>query len=66
MKLIDDKPYREVRCQHCHALICFEYIFAGRIAVDKCPKCGKKSVYTYKHIKTADNQTIINDEFSVK
>lgn len=66
MKMIAGKPYREVRCPHCHVLICYEYIFAGRIALDKCPKCGKESVFTFKHSKTTDNQAIIEDEFSVK
>lgn len=64
MKIIDGKPYREVRCNACHALICYEYIFAGRIAIDNCPKCGEKSVFTYKHIKTTNNVEVIDKEFT--
>ena len=63
MKVIDGKPYREVRCNNCHALIGYEYIFAGRFAIDKCPKCGTKSVFIFKHMRTQDNEKIISEEF---
>lgn len=66
MKIIDNKPYREVRCPNCHALICYEYVFAGRIALDTCPKCGQKSIFTFKHSKNKSNQNIIDDQFSVE
>lgn len=65
MKVIDGKPYRELRCPECHCLICYEYIFSGRVALDKCPKCGKASTLTFKHTKTTENQNIIDDDFVV-
>lgn len=33
------KPYRELRCNNCRALLALEYIFIGRLSI-KCPKCN--------------------------
>lgn len=44
----NDKIYRELRCQHCRKLICYEYIYAGRIMY-KCPRCNEENVFTFKH-----------------
>lgn len=60
MKKIDGKPYREVRCPKCRTLICYEYVFAGRIAVDHCPKCGEKFVLSFK-ISDQEQETTQND-----
>ncbi len=64
MKIIDGKSYREVRCSGCRGLICYEYVFSGRVAIDKCPKCGEKTVLTFKHIKTKENVAVITKEFT--
>jgi len=62
MKL-NGKLYRELRCQNCRKLICFEYIFAGRIYF-ACPKCKHPNVFDFKYLKTAQNKSIINQEFT--
>jgi len=39
--------WKEVRCPHCRALLCYENIHFGRI-MHKCKKCGEVSVIRYK------------------
>ena len=57
------KLYRELRCNHCRKLICYEYIFAGRVYF-KCPRCNEDNVFEFKHLKTQDNDNILR-EFEV-
>lgn len=64
MTTINGKPYREMRCKMCRKLICYEYIFAGRIAFS-CPRCGELNEHDFKHLKTEANQNTIDKEFSV-
>jgi len=40
MKLINGKPMRELRCMKCRALLCNEYIYAGRMSI-KCYNCNE-------------------------
>lgn len=60
----DDKLYRELRCSGCRKLICYEYIFAGRIYY-KCPRCEHENVFEFKHLRTGDNLKNI-EEFEIK
>lgn len=46
----EDKFWKEVRCVKCRALLCFEYIFAGRIMI-KCKKCKTINEIDYKTTK---------------
>lgn len=62
---INGKKYRELRCDHCRKLICFEYIFAGRIAF-VCPRCGETSTFNFKHLPTDDTRATIEQEFTIK
>ena len=53
----DDKPrefYRELRCDSCRLLICFEYIFDGYIRFT-CPRCKEVNNFHFKHRKGARN-----------
>lgn len=55
----DEKPrdfYRELRCNGCRLLICFEYIFDGYIKFI-CPRCEEENNFHFKHRKSAKNQT---------
>lgn len=47
----NDRIYRELRCQNCRKLICYEYIYAGRILFI-CPRCNEENVFTFKHYKS--------------
>ena len=62
MLTYNDKPYREVRCPQCRKLICYEYIFAGRLAFN-CPRCGEFFSIDFKHMKTKSNEDIIEKDF---
>jgi phage FluMu protein Com len=64
MITINTKPYRELRCRNCHKLICYEYVFAGRIAFS-CPRCGELNEYDYKHLKTKDVENTMDNEFTI-
>lgn len=55
--------YRELRCKNCRKLICYEHIFAGRVAYT-CPRCGELNEFVFKHLKTGDNINTM-EEFSI-
>ena len=57
---INGKIYREIRCKACHKLICYEYIFAGRIAFS-CPRCGELNEMDFKHLKNKYNEKNMNE-----
>lgn len=63
MKL-NDKIYRELRCRRCRKLICYEYVYAGRIAFS-CPRCGELTEQIFKHLKTA-NVTDTMKEYQIQ
>lgn len=50
--IIDDKGrrYRELRCDSCHALICYEYIYNGRVLI-KCWRCAKMKLMVFSRNK---------------
>lgn len=57
--LKDNEPkprdfYRELRCNGCRLLICFEYVFDGYIKYI-CPRCGEENNFHFKHRKSAKN-----------
>jgi phage FluMu protein Com len=57
LKNDDSKPrdfYRELRCNSCRLLICYEYIFDGYIEFT-CPRCREISTFHFKHRKNAKN-----------
>lgn len=62
MITLNNRPYREMRCKACRKLICYEYVFAGRIAFH-CPRCGELNEYLFKHLQTDANLATINKEF---
>lgn len=43
---------RELRCHGCRKLICYEYIFDGRIEF-QCPRCSFNNIFNFKHRKNA-------------
>ena len=61
---INDKLYRELRCNKCRKLICYEYIYAGRIAFN-CPRCGELSEVELKYLKTTDNMKVMDNDYSI-
>lgn len=62
--VIKGQKYRELRCAYCRKLVCFEYIFAGRVVFD-CPRCGKSSIFNFKHLPTRDAKATIENEFTI-
>jgi phage FluMu protein Com len=65
MPTINDKFYREIRCQSCRKLLGYEYVFAGRLAFN-CYRCGELNELELKHTQTKENMNIIKQEFSVQ
>lgn len=63
--VINNKMYREVRCKACRKLICYEYVFAGRLCFH-CPRCNEFNEFDFKHLKTKENTDKINEDFTIK
>lgn len=61
---IDDKFYRELRCQNCRKFVIYEYVLAGRLAFT-CPRCGELSEWKFKHFKTAENVQKVDAEYII-
>jgi len=59
-----NKFWKEVRCAKCRSLLCFEYIFAGRIMI-KCRKCGEMNEINYKSTKKVFEQSNNEDEMII-
>lgn len=59
-----DKPnefYRELRCDSCRFLICYEYVLKGYIKFT-CPRCGEITVFTFKDWRKNAKNPDINVE----
>ena len=65
MIIINDKNYRELRCKICRKFIIYEYIFAGRLAI-QCARCGELNEIEFKHLNTKQNNDTIKKEFTMK
>lgn len=63
MITLNTKVYREVRCVHCRKLICYEYVFAGRLAF-VCPRCGELNEVNFKHVQSKENVDTIKKDFT--
>jgi len=71
----DQKFYKEVRCTNCRALLCFEYIYSGRLMI-KCRKCGEINTIQYKtkpgmikklqENENPDDEIILNRDVKMK
>lgn len=44
---VNSEFWKEVRCEKCRRLICYEYVFAGRIMY-KCPHCNHVAKIDYR------------------
>lgn len=62
MITINSKNYRELRCKACRKFFIYEYIYAGRLAL-QCSRCSELNEFEFKHLNTKENQTIIEKEF---
>lgn len=62
---IDGKFYRELRCPNCRRLLYYEYVYAGRVAIN-CRSCDELVEVTFKHPKTKENIDVIDKEFTAK
>lgn len=65
MITINQKEYRELRCKNCRKFIVYEYVFAGRIAI-QCDRCGELNEFEFRHLNTNENKATINKEFVMK
>lgn len=45
------KKYRMVKCENCHKVLCYEYIFRGRIIVP-CSDCAMLTVMVFRQDRT--------------
>lgn len=50
MNIKNGKPYREMRCTYCRALLGFEYVVAGRVHIE-CRRCGEGNTFTFRATK---------------
>ena len=64
MIIINDKSYRELRCNKCKKLFGYEKISAGRLAII-CPRCGQLNQIEFKYLKSPEVTTTMDKEFSV-
>lgn len=66
MITIDNRGYREARCKNdsCRKLLFYEYLFAGRIAM-QCDRCGTMNIFDFKHLKTKANADTIDKDFTI-
>lgn len=60
MITVNQKSYRELRCNHCRKLICLEYITVGRVAY-LCPRCKEVNEFNFMYLKTKENTSIIEE-----
>ena len=65
MITINEKSYRELRCNKCRKFFIYEYIFAGRLAI-QCERCGLMNEFEMKHFNTKENTDIIRKEFALE
>lgn len=65
MITINDKEYRELRCKACRKFFIYEYIYAGRMAI-QCQRCNELNEFEFKHLNTTENKATIKKEFSLK
>lgn len=56
---INEKHYRELRCQTCRKFAIYEYVVAGRLAYS-CPRCGEVSEFTFKMLGTPNDDMILD------
>ena len=61
---INGQAYRELRCKACRKLICYEYVFAGRIAFT-CPRCGEITEVDFKHLMTPEVKKEISEKYNL-
>lgn len=62
---INEKEYRELRCNGCRKFIIYEYVFAGRLAI-QCPRCGYMNEFVFRHLNTKENKDKIEKDYSMK
>ena len=65
MITINGKQYKELRCAMCQRFIVYQNISAGIICF-QCPKCDHLNEFTFKYLKTDDNEAIIKKDYEVK
>lgn len=72
MKYENGQHWREVRCsgvnkngECCRALLCLEYVFAGRLAI-KCSKCNHITEIKFRTPNKIIDKLIDNDNRSYK
>ena len=51
--------YREVRCGHCRAFLCDEYIRVGRIRI-KCFRCGRITIMEFRPRRSKRGKAPVN------
>jgi phage FluMu protein Com len=62
---INDKHYRELRCQECRKFAIYEYVVAGRMAF-VCPRCGHTSEWVFKMLGNKNDDKILEQYKVVK
>lgn len=65
MITINGKDYKELRCSKCQRFIIYQNISAG-IVFFQCPKCGNANEFTFKYLKTGDNEAMIKSNYQLK
>jgi phage FluMu protein Com len=64
MITINGKDYKELRCQRCQKFVIYQNIAAG-IACYICPRCKHVNEFSFKYLKTADNEAMIKKDYSL-
>lgn len=65
MITINNKQYKELRCSQCQKFVVYQNVSAGILCL-QCPKCGFLNEWTFRYLKTEENEAIIKKEYSIE
>lgn len=64
MITINGKEYKELRCSKCQKFIIYQNVSAGTLCF-QCPKCDYLNEWTFKYLKTDENEAKINKDYAI-
>lgn len=65
MIVINGKQYKELRCARCQKFVVYQNISAGAVCI-QCPKCDYLNEWTFKYLKTGDNEDMIEKDYMIE
>lgn len=65
MITINGKHYKELRCARCQKFVIYQNISAGIVCL-QCPRCDLLNEWTFKYLKTEENDAEIQKEYRIE